>query len=135
MSAIRCADEIGWYEPIWKLITTENSLPEDMDVMEEELVHVVLEIIHTVMWFGIIGSDLPAWTVSLLSCIYARVFPSSNHSRYVSAMNCFYCNILFLMLCTGLTGFDGKLFTFACGIVVMVYSQSNVFGDNNYDKL
>ena len=63
MSAERCANEIGWYEPLWRLILTENNSPSDMDVMEAELVQVVIEIIHIVMWSGIIGSDIPTWTV------------------------------------------------------------------------
>ena len=69
---MRCANEPGWYEPIWRLIVSENTQPEDLeDVMETELVHVVIEIIHIVMWTGIIGSDIAAWIVSdaLLYCL------------------------------------------------------------------
>eukprot|EP00111_Clytia_hemisphaerica_P022278 TCONS_00065481-protein len=63
ISSVRCANEPGWYEPIWRLIVSENTQPEDLeDVMEAELVHVVIEIIHIVMWTGIIGSDIAAWT-------------------------------------------------------------------------
>lgn len=61
---MRCANEAGWYEPIWRMIVTENSQPSDMDVMETELVQVVIEIIHIVMWSGIIGSDVASWMVS-----------------------------------------------------------------------
>lgn len=60
-SAHHCADELGWYEPIWKLILKENNSPTDMDVMEAELVQVVIEIIHIVMWRGIDGSDTATW--------------------------------------------------------------------------
>ena len=45
------------------MIVTENSQPSDMDVMETELVQVVIEIIHIVMWSGIIGSDVSSWMV------------------------------------------------------------------------
>ena len=62
---MRCANEHGWYEPVWRLIVAENSQACDVDdVMEVELVHVVIEIIHIVMWTGIVGSDNPAWIVS-----------------------------------------------------------------------
>ena len=62
---MRCANESGWYEPVWRLIVAENSQACDIDdVMEVELVHVVIEIIHIVMWTGIVGSDNPAWIVS-----------------------------------------------------------------------
>lgn len=82
---MRCAGEVGWYEPIWQLIATENSRPTDMDVMEAELVQVVIEIIYIVMWSGIIGSDLNAWTVSLLCfcyCIILHCYKISNYRIY-----------------------------------------------------
>ena len=65
-SAYHCAGEQGWYEPIWELILSENKSTQDMDVMEAELVQVVIEIIHIIMWRGIDGSDLQAWTVIIL---------------------------------------------------------------------
>ena len=74
VSAVRCANEAGWYEPIWKMIVKENCQPTDMDVMETELVQVIIEIVHIVMWTGIIGSDVPAWTVSRLFLLFFANF-------------------------------------------------------------
>lgn len=65
ISASRCANEHAWYEPIWRLIVSENTQECDVDdVMETEMVMVVIEIIHIVMWSGIVGSDTPSWVVS-----------------------------------------------------------------------
>ena len=66
VSAQQCANQPGWYEPFLKLITVqecEEDSPSDPDVMEAELVQVVLEIVHIVMWKGNEGSDSIAWKV------------------------------------------------------------------------
>ena len=62
-SAELCAGEPGWYEPFWRLILIENNSPQDIGVMEAELVQVVIEIIFIVMWKGVKGSDHAAWVV------------------------------------------------------------------------
>ena len=70
-----CAGEPAWYEPFWRLILIENNSPQDIGVMEAELVQVVIEIIFIVMWKGVKGSDHAAWVVRrFLVAIFSTVY-------------------------------------------------------------
>ncbi|XP_065679524.1 neurobeachin-like protein 1 isoform X2 [Hydra vulgaris] len=60
-SAICCANAFAWYEPIWMLIVA-NSPDESTKMQEEDLLFIVVDIIHSVIWNGVVGSDFQAWT-------------------------------------------------------------------------
>ena len=60
-SAVHCANVFAWYEPIWMLIASSSDASTVMQ--EEDLVFIAIDIIHSVMWNGVVGSDLQAWAV------------------------------------------------------------------------
>ncbi|XP_065051660.1 neurobeachin-like protein 2 [Rhopilema esculentum] len=62
-SAKKCAQIAAWYVPFLELIVIhpDSELSSEHDQIQDELVEVVLEIIHLSMWKGIDGSDPGVW--------------------------------------------------------------------------
>ena len=64
MSATKCAQEVAWYDPIWRLLlkTQKAGCDQEPDLVEDLLENVV-KLVFVILWFGIEGYDDEAWKV------------------------------------------------------------------------
>jgi hypothetical protein len=75
MSATKCAQEVAWYDPIWRLL-----LKSQIDVSSEEsdltqdLLETVVKVVFKILWFGIEGYNDEAWKVRALKLNFATCY-------------------------------------------------------------
>lgn len=62
-SAINCAKEVAWYDPIWRLIVKSSKDDSHVDELSQELLETVVKCVFYILWFGIEGNDHSAWKV------------------------------------------------------------------------
>lgn len=66
LSALKCAQEVAWYDPIWRLLlkTRQQTDTSKSGVdLVQDLLETVVQIIFRVLWVGIDGYDEEAWKV------------------------------------------------------------------------
>ena len=68
LSAIKCAREVAWYDPIWRLLLKTKNEQENGDESDlvQDLLESVVRVVFHVLWFGIEGYDDEAWKVKYL---------------------------------------------------------------------
>ena len=71
LSAIKCAREVAWYDPIWRLLLkTKNDVEEngvggaEGNDLVQDLLETVVQVVFNVLWFGIEGYNDEAWKVN-----------------------------------------------------------------------
>ena len=62
VSAKKCAQELAWYDPIWRLLLKPKTHEEENDLLQD-LLETVVKVVFKILWFGIEGYDDQAWKV------------------------------------------------------------------------
>ena len=62
ISATKCAQEVAWYDPIWRLLLKPKSdvWSEESD-LTQDLLDTVVTVVFKILWFGIEGYNDEAW--------------------------------------------------------------------------
>lgn len=66
MSARKCAQEVAWYDPIWRLLLKPRRRGDDCNEgsdLVQDLLETVVKVVFKILWFGIEGHDNELWKV------------------------------------------------------------------------
>ena len=64
MSATKCAHEVAWYDPIWRLLLKpQNDAGKQETDLIQDLLETVVKVVFKILWFGIEGYNDEAWKV------------------------------------------------------------------------
>ncbi|CAB4032624.1 Hypothetical predicted protein, partial [Paramuricea clavata] len=90
MSATKCAHEVAWYDPIWRLLLKpQNDAGNQETDLIQDLLETVVKVVFKILWFGIEGYNDEAWkargeviaSVSTISSVEDFIVPSRELER------------------------------------------------------